>query len=261
MKTLFDTSGWAIGLGTILLLATTDSASQERPRHYVFFGFDRDRILEKTFQETEALEGAQLKYSWKELEPSFDQYNFSMIRNDLELLRSVGKRLFIQIQDVSFDTARINVPDYLREDDRYNGGVALQYHFENDDESEAVPEGWVARRWDPEVQIRFHKLLKTLGQEFDGKVEGVNLPETIVGFGTGGDLHPDGFGFDRYRSATIENMAALKSAFPTSVTIQYANFMPGDELPATYLKDVYQAAERLGVGVGGPDIKSINGGK
>ena len=47
----------------------------------------------------------------------------------------------------------------------------------------------MARRWDPPVQERFHKLLLALGKEFDGKVEGINLPETVsiselVGFAT-----------------------------------------------------------------------------
>lgn len=196
----------ATGLGILALLASTHTAAQQTPRHYVFFGFDRERILEKTFLETDAFEGAQLKYSWKELEPAFDRYDFSMILSDLKRLQEAGKRLFIQLQDVSFAMSRVLVPDYLREEERFSGGVAVQYAFENDDESKAIPEGWVARRWHPEVQIRFHKLLNAMRRELDGKIEGVNLPETIVSFGWSGDLHPEGFSFDRYRTATIEDM-------------------------------------------------------
>ena len=63
----------------------------------------------------------------------------------------------------------------------------------------------------------------------DGKIEGVNLPETAVDFGESGRLFPKGFTPKGYRDAVVSNMAALKRAFPRSVTIQYANFMPEDK--------------------------------
>jgi hypothetical protein len=120
-----------------------------------------------------------------------------------------------------------------------------------------VPEGWVARRWDPAVQVRFHKLLMALGKEFDGKVEGINLPETALDFGESGRLFPKGFTPATYRDAVITNMIALKRSFPKSVTMRYANFMPGEWLPGndrSYLRSVYQRAKELKVGVGGPDL-------
>jgi hypothetical protein len=50
-------------------------------------------------------------------------------------------------------------------------------------------------------------------------------------------------------------MSAARRAFPRSVVIQYANFMPGDSPPSTpFLRDVYTHAAAIGVGVGGPDI-------
>lgn len=52
-------------------------------------------------------------------------------------------------------------------------------------------------------------------------------------------------------------MSALKRAFPKSVTMQYANFMPGEWLPETdrsYLRTVYKRARELRLGVGGPDL-------
>jgi len=120
-----------------------------------------------------------------------------------------------------------------------------------------VPAGWVARRWDPVVQVRFHKLLAALGREFDGKIEGINLPETAVSFGESGRLYPKGFTPALYRDAVVTNMIALKRAFPKSVRMQYANFMPGEWLPEKdhgYLLSVYERARELGVGVGGPDL-------
>lgn len=246
-----------VKVGAFVSLLSLSCAAGEGPRHYVFFNRDKQRISEATFLDTKALQGAQLKYTWRELEHGKDGYDFSLIQEDLAFLTSKGKKLFIQLQDASFDPAMINVPQYLVRDPVYHGGADKQYEINNDDEGHAVPAGWVARRWDPAVQARFHKLLAALGQQFDGKIEGINLPETAVSFGESGRLYPNGFTPAAYRDAVITNMTALKRAFPKSVTIQYANFMPGEWLPEKdhgYLLLVYERAREFGVGVGGPDL-------
>src|SRR6266566_8099032 len=71
----------------------------ESPRHYVFFNRDRERISDPAFLGTKAFEGAQLKYTWRELERAKDSYDFSAIQHDLAFLSSKGKKLFIQLQD------------------------------------------------------------------------------------------------------------------------------------------------------------------
>ena len=246
-----------LGCCLFVCLTCCARAGGEGTHHYVFFNRDRERISDAAFLGTKAFEGAQLKYTWRELERGKDGYDFSDIERDLMFLNSKGKRLFIQLQDASFDPNIINVPRYLLNDARYNGGADKQYGIPDDDETRAVPEGWVARRWDPAVQERFHRLLLALGKEFDGKVEGINLAETAVSFGESGRLFPKGFTPATYRDAIIANMRALKSAFPKSVTMQYANFMPGEWLPdkdRLYLRSVYERAMELKVGVGGPDL-------
>jgi hypothetical protein len=239
-------------------LAIALAACAKPVHHYVFFGQDRERITEaSSFLETKSLEGAQVAYSWRQLEPEKDAYDFRVIREDLAFLTSRGKRLFIQLQDVTFSESRINVPLYLLRDPIYNGGAAKQYEYKGDDEDHATVAGWMARRWDPAVQERFHKLLFALGTEFDGRIEGINFAETSVGVGTSGRLFPPGFSFEIYRDAIITNMKALKRAFPKSVAMQYGNFMPGEWRPTNdkgYLRAVYEAAKKSKVGVGGPDL-------
>jgi hypothetical protein len=246
-----------LGRCMLLSLICCARASGEGPHHYVFFNRDRERISDVAFLGARAFEGAQLKYTWRELERGKDGYDFSTIQRDLMFLSSKGKKLFIQLQDASFDPTIVNVPRYLVNDARYNGGADKQYSIKDDDEEHAVPEGWVARRWDPAVQDRFHKLLLALGRELDGKIEGINLAETAVSFGESGRLFPKGFTPATYRDAIVTNMLALKRAFPKSVTMQYANFMPGEWLPGkdqSYLRSVYQRAKEMKVGVGGPDL-------
>ena len=101
-------------------------------------------------------------------------------------------------------------------------------------------------------------------KQFDGKIEGINLAETAIEFGESGRLFPNGFTPPLYRDAILTNMAALKRAFPKSVTLQYANFMPGEWLPDNdkgYLRSVYQRAKQLKVGVAGPDLQPYKKGQ
>lgn len=216
-----------------------------------FFGQDREGITNATFLATKAIEGAQLKYTWRELERGKDGYDFGDIERDLAFLQSKGKKLFIQIQDASFSPQFVPIPRYLVNEPEFHGGADKQYNITGDDEDHATTQGWVARRWDPAVRDRFHKLLLALGRQFDGKIEGINLPETAVDFGETGKLFPKGFTLEAYRDAVLTNMTVLKSAFPRSVAMQYANFMPGG---LTYLQSVFKGARELKVGVGGPDL-------
>jgi len=247
----------------VFTLSGQPVSSQKRVHHYIFFNLERQRINEPAFLNNAGIEGAQLKYTWRELEPTKEKYDFKAIHHDLEFLESKRKKLFIQLQDVSFAAEKINVPQYLRNDE-YDGGVVAQYRIVAGDEEHATIDGWLAKRWNSKVQERFQLLLLTLGREFDGRIAGINLPETAVDFGETGRLRPKDFTAERYTECVIENMKALKRAFPKSVTMQYANFMPGEWLPGDdkgYLKSVYKAALELGVGVGGPDLLPFRRGQ
>jgi hypothetical protein len=241
-----------------IIAAFPGTAVNKPVHHYVFFGGDWDGIKNaKSFLENRNIEGAQVIYTWRLLEQGKDEYNFAPIRENLELLAAHGKKLWIQLQDVSFSESHKNVPNYLLTDPAYHGGVAPQYTIPGEDESKAVISGWVARRWDPAVRERFHKLLMALGKEFDGKIEGINLPETAIVFGGSGRLFPEGFTHQSYRDAIAINLKALKKAFPRSIAMQYANFIPGEWRPTEdkgYLRGVYVAARDAGVAVGGPDL-------
>ena len=116
-------------LGWCMLVSVTfcARATGQGLHHYVFFNRDRERINDSAFLETKAFEGAQLKYSWRELERETDTYDFSDIERDLSFLQSKGKKLFIQLQDASFDPGIVNVPPYLLNDPRFNGGADKQY--------------------------------------------------------------------------------------------------------------------------------------
>jgi hypothetical protein len=244
----------------------TADVSQTKPLHnYVFIGRDREQLkANPPFLSNRVFEGVQITYPWSQLERSKDVYDFAAIREDLQLLKSKNKKLWVQLSDVSFSPARTNVPQYLTSDSIYHGGVAKQYSTPGDDDSKAVVEGFVARRWDPAVQERFRKLMLALGNEFDGKIEGINLPETSITFGQSGRLFPSGYTRETYPQAVIANFTALKQAFPKSIAMQYANFIPGEWRPTNdkqYLTRVYYAALKANVAVGGPDLMPFQPGQ
>lgn len=229
--------------------AFADSPASKAVHQYLFVSYEPEKIHDPAFLHHKGFEGAQVTYWWRDLEPQENSYDFRAIRKDLAFLTAHHKRLFIQLEDVTFYSQYKCVPRYLLNDPRFHGGVAQQY---SNDGKEA--QGWVARRWDPAVRGRFQKLMMALGKAFDGKIEGINLEESAVNIPVSGPQCPSGFTAARYRDGLVDDMAALKRAFPKSVTMQFANFMPGDEDGNGYLRSLYDHAKELKVGVGGPDM-------
>lgn len=217
-------------------------------KHFVYFSKDRAKIKNHPFLSNKHFSGAQIMYSWRDLEIQRDKYDFSMIKEDYTYLKSYDKKLFIQLQDTTFYPQNVAVPKYI-ETKEFDGGIICQK-----EENSKSCEGWVAKRWNKKLQKRFARLLKALGKEFDGKIEGINLQETAIGVSKKRDLS---FSPPLYAKSIMVNMLSLKKAFPKSVTMQYANFMPDEWLPwedKGYLKSIYKYGEKIGVGLGAPDL-------
>ena len=219
------------------------------PQLFLFLGGD-----EANFHTTElkhsCVYGAQIIYSWKQLEPKKGIYDFSKIEKDLFYLNKMNKKLFIQLQDRSFEPNLFNVPDYIREDKIYHGGVAMQYDFPG--EGKPVSTGWVARVWDPAVRKRFQLLIQKLAAQFDGKIYGINLPETAVDFDNNNP--PEGFTFDNYFFSELENIGVLRKVFHKSMVLQYVNFIPGEwNNDHDYMSRLFSYAIDHQIGLGGPD--------
>jgi len=213
-------------------------------QHYVYFARDRELIKDHPFLSHPMFKGAQIMYAWRDFEPEKGKYDFAILKEDYLYLKSHDRKLFIQLQDVTFNPQFKAVPDYILTKE-YDGGVVMQY---NDDGSTG---GWVAKRWNKKVREQFELLIQALGKEFDGKIEGINLQETSV------DVKDPGFSELEYVDALKANMLTLKKSFPTSTTMIYANFIPGEWLPGNdkgYLRGIYQYGEKIGVGLGGPDL-------
>lgn len=234
-----------------------NSFGQSKIDHYIFFSRDREKIQEASFYQNPGISGAQITYVWKRLEPNKERYDFSEIEEDLAFLNSKGKRLFIQIQDVTFSSSRILTPDYMSDDPFYGGGSSPQYW--SDDDGKLVIGGWVARRWDPAVAGQFRKLLIALAEQFDGRIAGINLPETAIDIVDEEGHYPSGYSDSLYVDELKKTMITLKSHLKKSIPLLYANFMPGDSKED--LVSLYEYASEIEHGMGGPDIKVYRSGQ
>lgn len=196
------------------------------------------------------IQGVQIVYSWKQLEPSQGNYDFSAIEQDLAETDALHKKLFIQIQDRFFEAKARNIPAYLQTP-AYGGGLVAQ--SDNPGEGKAPAQGWVAMQWNPELRARYQALLTALAAKFDGKVAGVNLPETAIDI----DMKDPGSGFtcDKYFDATLGNMRFARQAFRQSHVVQYVNFWPCEwNNDQQYMSRLFATAEKNNIGLGGPDI-------
>ncbi|MDC8104106.1 hypothetical protein MTQ00_06085 [Chryseobacterium sp. B21-037] len=226
------------------------SFKSQKSQNYIYTSSGDLHDLEKKIRSKE-IGGVQIVYNWKSLEKEKDVYDFSRIENDLNFLSQLDRKLFIQLQDRFFEPEARYVPDYILKDKEYKGGLVPQY--DNPGENKPVGNGWVTQQWNPEVQKRFQKLMGALAEKFDGRIQGINLPETSIDI----EMKKDktGFSCDRYFQAEIDNLKFAKEVFKKSNVLQYVNFFPCEwENDHQYMSRLFKFAKENNVGLGGPDI-------
>lgn len=190
--------------------------------------------------------GAQVVYPWRMLEKSKGVYDFSPIEKDLAYAQSLHKQLFVQIQDRFFTPDAKRIPIYLQQDSAYGGGLIKQ----GDASGET---GWVAKQWNPSLRERYQAMLRALANQFDGRIRGINLPETAIDVENRKD-HED-FTCDGYFQAELDNMLYARTVFKRSAVVQYVNFWPCEwNNDRNYMARTFEFAMTHHIGLGGPDV-------
>lgn len=238
-------------IALIITLFCTSVMSAQVPQLFLFIGPDTNLAKNKILLENPYISGVQITYNWKDLEPKKGIYDFSQINKDIVFLNAMHKKLFIQLQDRSFQPNAIFIPDYILTGKEYHGGVVAQ--LDNPGQGKPITEGWVARVWDPAVHQRFQLLLKTLAEQFDGKIYGINLQETAVDI----DLDHPALGFtpENYFNAELNDISYLRSVFHKSLVIQYMNFFSdGWNNNHHYMTRFIDFSIAHHIGLGGPDV-------
>jgi hypothetical protein len=91
-------------------------------QHFVYFSKDRELIKDHPLLSNSMFKGAQIMYAWRDFEPEKGRYDFSILKQDFEYLKKYNKKLFVQLQDVTFNPKYKAVPDYLMTAE-YDGGA------------------------------------------------------------------------------------------------------------------------------------------
>jgi hypothetical protein len=239
---------WAYALGALCAVPGGAALAQD-PADFVFAGGGPVEEVAPLLARPD-IAGVQVVYSWRSLEPEEGRYDFSAIESDLAAAEAAGRKLFVQVQDRFFLPTARHLPDYLLQEPQYQGGLARQ--ADNPGEGKPVATGWAAKQWNPALRARFQALLAALAERFDGRVFGVNLPETAF---DPLDAEADGFDCDAYFAAELENARFARRMFRRSHVVQYVNFWPCEwKNDRGYMERFFAAAVAEGIGIGGPDI-------
>jgi hypothetical protein len=222
------------------------------PQNFLFADSDELTSLANLIRRPD-IAGVQVVYSWKSLETAIDEYDFTRIERDLTYLQGLNRKLFVQLQDRFFEVQHRNVPRYLLDDPVYGGGLVPQ--ADNPGENRPAGHGWVAQQWNAAVRARYQKLLQALAQRFDGRVYGINLPESAIDIDKDAERANSGFTCDKYLEAELENLKFAKQVFRKSHVVQYVNFWPCEwNNDQGYMARAFAFAEANKIGLGGPDI-------
>ncbi|MCP4000902.1 MAG: hypothetical protein GY727_08320 [Gammaproteobacteria bacterium] len=215
-------------------VATPIAEKKYNPGHYISMNpWDTDDNMLNALRPGVA--GLQIRYHWKWLEPNYNEYDFSAVEADLDLLAAQNKQLIVFIEDKTFN-GEIPTPLYLQ----------ANYTAPN------KAGGYTAIRWKPYVIERFSKLIDELGNRFDNHpaFEGVAIQESAHGF-TQSTLNAYGYTPAIYRDALIETLLNAAESVPNSRAFWYMNFLPGN---MSYISDIANAVAPAGVAMGGPDV-------
>lgn len=236
-------------LSLSLSILATQAVAQSEPRNFVFAGGSPAEEV-ATLLAAPGIEGVQIVYSWRQLEPEEGRYDFSRIERDLTVSDGLGKHLWVQLQDRFFLPEARHLPDYILSEPQYRGGLARQ--FDNPGEGRPIGSGWTAMQWNAPLRARYQALIAALAERFDGRIYGLNLPETAF---DPMDESEAGFTCDAYFEAELENALFARRAFAQSHVVQYVNFFPCEwDNDHRFMERFFDAAVAKGIGLGGPDI-------
>lgn len=221
----------------LLFSGTAEAARKYHPGHYIALLRGQSSQAIMTASLKPGVRGVMKRYTWRQLEPTQGNYDFSQVKADLAWAQAYGMKLVVMIEDKTFKLER-PTPAYLDK-------LTLRNRAG----------GYTVVRWNPTVVSRMNALLKALGR-FDSHLafEGVALQETAPGFDDA-VLRSTGYTPEKYRDAYISILTTGANAMPNSRMFWFMNFFPKKQ---DYIRAVANAVASKGVVMGGPDVLPDN---
>ena len=220
------------------------------PGHYLyvtsFSSFDGMKTAWRNLvKDNSNFAGYKAMYFWASLEPSKDEYDFSMIIHDLDVAQADGKKLWIMILNRQFSSsAPFPLPDYMKTEPVFEGGI---YH---NAKNHQLPKLWI-----PEHGARFAALFAEMGAAIDSHpaLSGVQIQESSLGES---QLQP-GYSSDGLLQSILAVHNAIGAAFPETLFMPYVNWFGGLS-PAQFDTIMANLVDNVKGGFGGPDVYDFN---
>jgi len=209
------------------------------PGHYLLLYLNHSKDQLNDVRNEQHVQGVQIRYEWRNLEPRRGEYDFSEIEADLRTLASMPtpKRLVIQILDRQFHTT-----------DRYK--AAPRYIVDTPSLGVSrTKNGYVANIWRPAVMDRKIALYRALAARFDHEpyFEAISNSESAPGFGT--TTPPSHYSRQAMAAQTKRLMTEAQAAFQQTNVILFANSLVGE------LDGLLDHCVNSRCALGGPDVK------
>jgi len=198
-----------------------------------------------------AIRGVALRVFWYEIESSKNVYEFSKIDAYLNKIKSVNAatrrpaglpelRLVVNLHERRFNTTSQDgiVPNYLRTDPLFNGGLAR------------TKNGYVARLWEQPVMDRLIEVWRAVSKRYDSDayLEAITSGETTMGWNE--MTPPESYSREKMHNEWRRLITAARAAAPHTNIVLNTNML-GDD-PQMQATIEHLISERAAAG--GPDI-------
>jgi hypothetical protein len=237
--------GSIAALGLLVASAASAQGVKWHPGHYVMLpgGGSMSAHLSQIEEigDEPAIKGVMVRLWWHELETGWGRYDFSRINTYLWKLKQqpTRKQLVIRIMDREFQTNSAGgiVPDYLRTNWRFNGGVVR------------TNTGYAARLWEAPVMSRLIALYQAIGRRFDDDAyfEGLFTEESTLSLRS---PFPSGYSHAALTQQYMRFVDQVKPAMPRSNLFMNANWIGSSSL----MSDLIQQLSESHVAAGSSNI-------
>lgn len=194
--------------------------------------------------------GVQAKFLWRDFERRGRDYDFTNLKSLLNQLGPRNKKLFLQLQYITFDGTPV-VPDDLS-----SGG-----DFVNAGNGNHHARIWSTQKLNGQtVNERLIALMQALRDGLTqtelASLAGLAFPESACSGCERDPLYTP----EADVQAMEADLLALRSIFPTKVVVQYINYLPGAANQTQSLQGLadFACAHKAGLGV--PDVRRYQPG-
>jgi hypothetical protein len=222
-------AGSSTGQATVQAVGSSATTRRNNVGHWVdvptferenFGGVPRSGVSGTQYQPKDRLnglgnKGVIMRYTWRELEPTQGNYNFTRISTELAQCLSIGTARGSRFGLIAF--VGVNT---------FGGTLPLPAYLAQYATEEAGTGAWNTWRWNSTIRTRWAALVQAIAAQFDSHVcwEGIATSETATKAANSDPL--SGYTATGFRDGLIAETNAIAAACTFGRHFFYQNFFP-----------------------------------